>query len=39
MIATSIDGSVGGSNQLLDLLAVVANPESYAEIVEGAPGR
>lgn len=34
MIATSIDGSVGGSNQLLDLLAVVANPESYAEKVK-----
>ncbi len=32
MIATSITGaSVGGANQLFDLLAVVADPKGYAE--------
>jgi hypothetical protein len=31
MIANSIDGSVGGANQLLDLLSLVSNPDVYAE--------
>jgi uncharacterized membrane protein len=35
MIATNIDGSAaGGSNQLLDLLTAVANPDAYAEKVK-----
>lgn len=29
MISTNIDGTVGGANQLLDLLAVVSNPSVY----------
>lgn len=34
MIATNIDGSaMNGSNQLLDLLTLVANPDAYAQKV------
>lgn len=39
MIATNIDGSaVGGSNQLLDLLTLVANPDAYAQKVNALEG-
>lgn len=34
MISTSIDGSVGGSNQLFDLLSLVSDPKAYAEKVQ-----
>lgn len=31
MISTNIDGTVGGANQLLDLLSLVANPTAYED--------
>jgi hypothetical protein len=34
MIASSIDGSVGGSTQLFDLLSLVSDPEAYAKKVK-----
>jgi len=34
MIATNIDGSVPGANPLMDLLALVANPDAYATKVK-----
>lgn len=33
MISSSITGSVGGSNQLFELLSLVSDPEAYAEKV------
>lgn len=34
MIGTDISGGSGGSNQLLDLLSAVANPDAYAQKVK-----
>ena len=34
MIASNIDGTVGGSNQLFDLISLVSDPQAYAEKVK-----
>lgn len=34
MISTSIDGSVGGSTQLFDLLSLLSDPKAYADKVQ-----